>query len=256
MLTHVQADTREFNADPTKDSIVESLPNDMKDNNLLKALQGAAQSKELKDFYLVGFWNYCEGDIDDKGAEKITFCSDRKSYYWFNPVDVWQLSDTSAQKIFPDEMQKGLDAYRKVSRWMYASFILAFFLTIAEFLVGFSALFSRWGSFVTTIVSTVCSRSIRNALIQNSNFNVGPIPLLLRGRRHRNRHVRLARRRLRVRPQALQHQGQHGQADASHAVARCRLRPRIRLLLAHLYMLLLRQVGQEEGCCREDTVHV
>jgi hypothetical protein len=165
MLTHVQADTREFNADPTKDSIVESLPNDMKDNNLLKALQGAAQSKELKDFYLVGFWNYCEGDIDDKGAEKITFCSDRKSYYWFNPVDVWQLSDTSAQKIFPDEMQKGLDAYRKVSRWMYASFILAFFLTIAEFLVGFSALFSRWGSFVTTIVSTVRFTPIRKALV-------------------------------------------------------------------------------------------
>jgi hypothetical protein len=113
-----------------------------------------AKSDELKDFYTVGFWNYCEGDIVN-GEEKITFCSERKNYFWWNPVDVWQLSDTSAQKIFPDEMQKGLDAYRKVSRWMFASFMLTFFLTIAEFIIGFTALFSRWGSFVTTIVSTV-----------------------------------------------------------------------------------------------------
>jgi hypothetical protein len=48
---------------------------------------------------------------------------------------------------------------------MYASFILAFFLTIAEFLVGFSALFSRWGSFVTTIVSTVRFRPFASLYI-------------------------------------------------------------------------------------------
>jgi len=152
----LQADTREFNENP--DNVLDNVPDNVNiDNELLKALQGAAKSSDLKDFYTVGFWNYCEGDINDKGEEKITFCSERKNYFWWNPVDVWQLSDTSAQKIFPDEMKNGLDAYHKVSKWMFASFILAFFLTIAEFLVGFTAIFSRWGSLVTTIVSTVRS---------------------------------------------------------------------------------------------------
>ncbi|KAF2691895.1 hypothetical protein K458DRAFT_325620 [Lentithecium fluviatile CBS 122367] len=160
-LYFFKADTREFNDNP--DANFESnLPDNVEiDNELLKALQEAAKSKDtnkqLKDFYTVGFWNYCEGDINDKGEETITFCSERKNYFWWNPVDVWELDDSATQKIFPDEMQKGLDAYRKVSRWMFASFIIAFFLTLAEFLIGFTAIFSRWGSFVTTIVSTAQS---------------------------------------------------------------------------------------------------
>lgn len=155
-LYFFKADTREFNDNP--DNVVEDVAKNLNiDNELLQALQGKAKTNELKDFYIVGFWNYCEGDINDKGEETITFCSERKSNFWFNPVDIWKLSDTSAQKIFPDELQKGLDAYHRVSRWMYASFIITFFLTLGEFLIGFAAIFSRWGSFVTTIVSTAQS---------------------------------------------------------------------------------------------------
>ena len=36
------------------------------------------------------------------------------------------------------------------------AFIIALILTAVEFVVGFFAIFSRWGSLVTTIVSTVC----------------------------------------------------------------------------------------------------
>jgi hypothetical protein len=54
-------------------------------------------------------------------------------------------------------MQKGLDTYKKVSGWMIWSFGIALILSAAEFIIGFFAIFSRWGSLVTTIVSTVRS---------------------------------------------------------------------------------------------------
>jgi hypothetical protein len=68
---------------------------------------------------------------------------------------VWDLKNTSAQKVAGDDMQKGLDTYKKVSGWMVWSFGIALILSAAEFIIGFFAIFSRWGSLVTTIVSTV-----------------------------------------------------------------------------------------------------
>jgi hypothetical protein len=124
------------------------------DNDLLKALQGAASSKELKDFYQVGLWSYCEGDKVD-GKETITFCSSAKSSFWFDPFAVWELKDTSAQKALGEDLQKGLNTYKKVAGWMVWSFIIAICLSAAEFILGFFAIFSRWGSFVVTLVSTV-----------------------------------------------------------------------------------------------------
>jgi hypothetical protein len=152
-----QADTSEFKKDP--DNIADHLPDNIQlDSNLLQSLQGAASSKDLKDFYQVGLWSYCEGDKDDKtGVETITWCSKSKSNFWFDPFSVWELKDTSAQKIAGDDMQKGLDTYKKVAGWMVWSFGLALLLSVAEFIIGFFAIFSRWGSLITTIVSTVSS---------------------------------------------------------------------------------------------------
>jgi hypothetical protein len=68
---------------------------------------------------------------------------------------VWELKDTSAQKVLGEDLQKGLDTYKKVAGWMVWSFGIALILSAAEFVIGFFAIFSRWGSLVTTIVSTV-----------------------------------------------------------------------------------------------------
>ncbi len=113
-------------------------------NDLLDALTGAASSKELKAFYQVGLWSYCEGDKTD-GVEEITYCSSSKSSFWFDPIDVWGLKNTSAQNVLGDE----------VSQWMVYAFIIAAILTAAEIVVGIFAAFSRWGSLVVTIISTV-----------------------------------------------------------------------------------------------------
>lgn len=103
----------------------------------------------------MGLWSYCEGDKDKDGVEKITYCSSSKTQFWFNPIEVWGLQNTSVQNVLGDDLQKGLDTYKKVAGWMNWAFIIATILTAAEFVVGFFAIFSRWGSLVTTILSTV-----------------------------------------------------------------------------------------------------
>ncbi|KAF1913899.1 integral membrane protein-like protein [Ampelomyces quisqualis] len=153
-LYFFKADTSAFRADP--DNVLDNLPEELNvDNNLLEALKGAASSKELKDFYQVGLWSYCEGDKDEKtGVETITYCSKSKSNFWFDPFSVWELKDTSAQKVLGEDLQKGLNTYKKVAGWMVWAFGIALLLSAAEFIIGFFAIFSRWGSLVTTIVST------------------------------------------------------------------------------------------------------
>jgi hypothetical protein len=151
----IQADTSAFTSDP--DNILDHLPKNVNiDNELLQALQGGAKAGNLKDFYQVGLWSYCSGDKDNKtGTETITFCSKSKTNFWFDPFSVWELKDTSLQKIGGEDLQKGLNTYKKVSGWMIWAFAIALILSVAEFIVGFFAIFSRWGSLVTTIVSTV-----------------------------------------------------------------------------------------------------
>jgi SUR7/PalI family len=68
---------------------------------------------------------------------------------------VWDLSNTTVQTLFPKGLQDGLNAYEKVAKWMFAAYTLAFWITLAEIVLGIFAIFSRWGSFVTTIASTV-----------------------------------------------------------------------------------------------------
>ncbi|KAJ4374142.1 hypothetical protein N0V83_002883 [Neocucurbitaria cava] len=151
-LYFFKADTSGFTSNP--DNIVSDVANDLNiDNELLQALQGAASSNDLKDFYQVGLWSYCSGDKKD-GKETITYCSSRKFNFWFDPLTVWDLKDTNLQQVLGDKMQKGLDAYKKVASWMTWAFVIALILTAVEFVIGFFAIFSRWGSLVTTIVST------------------------------------------------------------------------------------------------------
>ncbi|EFR04459.1 integral membrane protein [Nannizzia gypsea CBS 118893] len=138
---------------------------DMKDINtspsgLNKQLQplahGLEQAKakgDLHDFYIVGMWNYCYGDHKD-GADKVTHCSPRQSKFWFNPAEVWGVDDT-IEKLYPSTLQKGLNTYKKVAGWIFVAYAVAISASAIQLLVGISAIFSRWGSFFTTIVAGV-----------------------------------------------------------------------------------------------------
>jgi hypothetical protein len=147
---YAQADTTGFKNNP---KTFEKLPEGVTPE-AVEQMKVAASAGNMRDIYQVGFWNYCEADLKD-GKEENWHCTDRQNYFWFNPFQVWKLENTSIQAGFPEDFQKGIDTYHKVSRWMFISYMVALVLTIAEILVGISAIFSRWGSLVTTIVSTV-----------------------------------------------------------------------------------------------------
>lgn len=113
-------------------------------------------SKELKDFYQVGLFSYCEGEKDaESGKETITYCSARKFQFYFDPLAIWQMNGTNIQEVLGDKYDSGMNAYKKAAGWMNWAFVITITLTAVEFVVGFFAIFSRWGSLVTTVVSTV-----------------------------------------------------------------------------------------------------
>jgi len=161
-LYFFEADTKNFTENPN------ILPNENIDSKLLNALKNSASAKDLKDFYKIGLWNYCEGDTDNKGVDTVTYCSPRQTAFWFNPIEVWDLSNTTVQTLFPKELKDGLSAYEKVAKWMFAAYTLAFWITLAEIVLGIFAIFSRWGSFVTTIASTASSIFIIAAAITST----------------------------------------------------------------------------------------
>jgi len=111
----------------------------------------ASVSQKVADFYDVYMWNYCSGT----GNSTVTFCSPRKTGFWFNPEQVWGLSGTLANKLFSSALRDGLSAYEKTAHWMYIAYAISFFTTLATFLIGFFAICSRWGSFVTSLIAGV-----------------------------------------------------------------------------------------------------
>jgi len=119
-----------------------------------------ARSLGIKDFYHVSLWNYCSGDFKngtDGVEDHVIFCSPRQNHFWFNPVDIWKLNHTVADKLFSKELKAGLNKYKIVTNWMFVCYIAAVLSTIIEILIGLTALMYRLGSVVTTIVSIISS---------------------------------------------------------------------------------------------------
>lgn len=122
---------------------------------LTKGLQQADAAGNIHDFYIIGLWNYCYGDYVN-GDYKVTTCTPRKAKFWFNPVEVWDL-DGKDDNLLPKSLKSGLSSYSKAAGWLFIAYAVAFCATVAELIVGISAIFSRWGSFATTLCSGVSS---------------------------------------------------------------------------------------------------
>lgn len=164
-LYFFRANTSDINVDAKAwDSL--NLP----DNDFTKALfnltsdkvtDAATTALGIKDFYHVGLWNYCAGNYKKNSSggqeEEVTYCSDRRRKFWFNPVEVWHLNNSITDEFFDDGLKDGLKAYETVTKWMYVAYVVAMMATGAEIFVGISALFSRIGSIAATIVSLVSS---------------------------------------------------------------------------------------------------
>ncbi|KAK8173851.1 SUR7/PalI family-domain-containing protein [Phyllosticta citrichinensis] len=152
-LYFLKADTSKFRSNPLN---ISQISGTNLDDELLAALQTTVNS-DLKDIYTVGLMNYCDGNKNSTGGYKLTYCSKREQNFWFNPVEVWGLNNTAVDGLLPDSLQNGLKIYRKVAKWMYAAYAVALACTCLELVVGIFAIFSRWGSFMTTFVSTAAT---------------------------------------------------------------------------------------------------
>ncbi|KAJ5574392.1 uncharacterized protein N7459_008819 [Penicillium hispanicum] len=120
--------------------------------NLISDLQ---KDSTLKDFYSIGLWGYCDGDISNN---KYTTdeCSSPKSEFYFDPLKVWGLDNsTSIKDDLPDDYNKLMKVYKSVSKWMFIAYMIAFVTTIVELVVGVFAICSRWGSCVTTLFAVL-----------------------------------------------------------------------------------------------------
>jgi hypothetical protein len=126
-----------------------------KDMALSNALQKVKNDDSVKDFYSIYMWNYCAGNTIL--PNDFSVCSKAKADWSFDLIKAWNLNGTGMEYAFPKELTDGLKVYEHVSKWMYYAYLFATIATVLELLVGISAIFSRWGSFATTIFSGVCS---------------------------------------------------------------------------------------------------
>ena len=187
-----RADTSEIHAVPdTSEKLAQSIGKSV-NNDLSAALSKLKFNNSgtipLKDFYTISLWGYCSGEIEKKDGGNITkydFCSKPQSQYYFDPIQVWGLNNTEgAAKLFPKPLAAGLATYRTVAKWMYIAFIASLIFTILELVCGILAIFSRWGSMATTIMSTLSSAFIMLAAITVSALYgtlVGTFNTVLKG---------------------------------------------------------------------------
>ncbi|KAI0570040.1 Integral membrane protein [Pyrenophora tritici-repentis] len=146
-----------FKADTSSITLdAQSMMSNLFNIDVPDALRSEAKSGHLNGFYQVGLFDYCEGDIDTvTGRQTVTHCSAWKLPFHFDPVTVWQLKNTSVLEILGERFEKGMETYGKAVEWMHWVFIFALTLNVVEFGVGMCAIFSRWGSFWTTIASAL-----------------------------------------------------------------------------------------------------
>jgi len=138
-------------------------------------------SGHLKDVYQVYLWNYCTA-IGTSGD--VEWCSIRRSKFVFDPVQEFGLnftiSDDGAStemseinslmslaehwkdgaKLFREDLLSDaapgiLRVYKNVAEWNFIVHLLAYLTSILTVLMGLLAIFSRWGSLCTWIISIV-----------------------------------------------------------------------------------------------------
>ncbi|PYI05770.1 hypothetical protein BO78DRAFT_430305 [Aspergillus sclerotiicarbonarius CBS 121057] len=152
-------------------STIQSVVDDItgvSDGDLSAALEEIEKEYNIADFYTIGLWGYCEGNITNSSTYHTTNCSKPEAEFWFNPLDVWNLEDTGLENALSSKVRKELNTYKAVSKWMFIAYVIAFAATIAELVVGVFAICSRWGSCVTSLVSAVAFFFITAASITST----------------------------------------------------------------------------------------
>ncbi|KIA75748.1 hypothetical protein HK57_00483 [Aspergillus ustus] len=136
----------------TVGSVLDDLNISVDDGDISSALEEVQKYFNIPDFYNIGLLGYCEGNVTDSNY-RVSNCSSPKAEFWFDPVSVWNLDTLGLENALPDKVDDALNVYRNVSKWMFVAYVIAFAATALELLLGVTAIFSRWGSCVTTLIA-------------------------------------------------------------------------------------------------------
>lgn len=123
------------------------------DGDISAALDKVQEYFNIPDFYNIGLFGYCQGNITNSNTYKVSNCSSPKTEFYFDPIEIWNLKKMGLENALPDDVGKALNIYKNVSKWMSVAYIIAFAATALELLLGITAIFSRWGSCVTTLIA-------------------------------------------------------------------------------------------------------
>jgi len=153
------------------------------------------------------------GRTQDLATSQTSANPSTHRFRYFDPVAVWGLNSTDPtatttatptstasnviesgishlknstealeDKVLGSSAKKAMDAYRKVAKWMFIAYEVSFWSTLATIIVSILAIFSRWGSFLTWILSIVrpappsTLRAPTNTLFQASSvFTFGAV---------------------------------------------------------------------------------
>jgi len=177
---------------------------------LTVALTAAKAANLLEDQYRVYLWSYCTSKEPDNNMD---WCSKKQSGFVFDPVEVLQLNSTTASTatststgdnaleskinefkdnienkgddILGDTASGAMKVYKKVAKWNFWAYQIAFWTTVITIVVGILAIFSRFGSLCTWIMAVVSLLSVLHTL-SRSSFKVRlarlaterPVPVL------------------------------------------------------------------------------
>ena len=161
--TSLQRDLYFFKVDTSRmllssQSLLDTLLDGIVGTQVPDAHQIVEKSQNIKDFYAVGLFGYCEGDINtETRREVVTHCSDWKLPFSFDPVAVWKLENTSVQANLGDRFTKGINIYRKMVESTHYVFIAMLALNVLECIAGILAVKGRLYSLCTTIIAFVGS---------------------------------------------------------------------------------------------------
>jgi hypothetical protein len=148
--------------------------------DLTTALTAASAAGILEDQYRVYLWSYCTGD---KADSTMDWCSNKQSGFVFDPVDLFKLNSTdgatptgtsssdnavesainsvkdkyenSKDELLGDTASKAMSVYKRVAKWNFWAYQIAFWTTVITIVVGLLAICSRWGSLCTWIMAVV-----------------------------------------------------------------------------------------------------
>ncbi|KAI7574899.1 integral membrane protein-like protein, partial [Hortaea werneckii] len=146
-------------------------------------LNSIARTIGLHDFYHFGLWGFCEG----YNGQGVTYCSDPKTLYWFNPVEIIQSELLAGASIaLPAQINNILSLIRTVSHWMFGLFLTGACLNfLMIFLVPLSV-FTRWGTApivffvffgalcttVATVIGTVLGVVMKNVITSQNTLDI------------------------------------------------------------------------------------